>query len=344
MLELPLLLIVIVGAALVFDYTNGANDTGNVIATVIATRALTPKQAVVMAAVFNFIGALMGTAVAMTVVSGIVNIEKISPGSGDVTALAGCKFLVLAAVLGAIAWNVLTWLLGLPSSSSHALVGGLIGAGIAYGGFGMLKVGSIMTKVVVPIFASPLAGLLVGYGATLGLTWLSVRARPRPANRLFRRLQIFSSSVMAFSHGMNDAQKTMGLIALALYIFGRNPELAVPLWVKLACATVMVLGTVTGGWRIVKTLGSKFFRMEPIHGFAIQTASALVIEGATHFGAPISTTHVISSAVLGAGSVRSLSAVRWKVAGRMVTAWFLTLPAAALVGALMFWLLTALFI
>ncbi|MEI7435953.1 MAG: inorganic phosphate transporter [bacterium] len=329
MLEFPLLLLCIIIIALVFDYTNGANDTGNVIATVIATRALTPKQAVVMAALLNFSGALVGDKVALTVGTGILNTDLIM----------NCKVLVLAALLGAISWNVTTWMLGLPSSSSHALVGGLIGAGVAYGGWGTLEYASIFWKVIVPIVASPLAGFIVGYFVTLGLAWLCVKAKPKPANRAFRRLQIISASVMAFSHGMNDAQKTMGIITLALFIFGRIPVIAVPLWVKIACAVVMMLGTVTGGWKIVKTLGSKFFNMEPLHGFAIQTAAALVIEGATHFGAPISTTHVISSSVLGSGSVRNISAVRWGMAGKMITAWFLTLPAAALVGALMFWLL-----
>ena len=328
MLEFPLLLFIIT-VALLFDYTNGAHDTGNVIATVIATRALTPKQAVVMASLLNFAGAMVGNKVALTIGAGILN-----------TALVmNCKLLVLAALLGAIFWNVLTWILGLPSSSSHALVGGLIGAGVAYAGWGALEYASIFWKVIIPIFTSPLAGFVIGYFATLGLAWTCVNTKPRPANRAFRRLQILSSSVMAFSHGMNDAQKTMGIITLALFIFGKIPVIAVPLWVKISCAAVMALGTVTGGWKIVKTMGSKFFHMEPLHGFAIQTASALVIAGATHFGAPISTTHVISSAVLGSGSVRNISAVRWKMAGKMVTAWFLTLPAAALVGALMFWLL-----
>ncbi len=328
MLEFPLLLFIIT-VALLFDYTNGAHDTGNVIATVIATRALTPKQAVVMASLLNFAGAMVGNKVALTIGAGILN-----------TALVmNCKLLVLAALLGAIFWNVLTWILGLPSSSSHALVGGLIGAGVAYGGWGTLEYASIFWKVIVPIFASPLAGFIVGYFVTLGLAYACVNTKPRPANRAFRRLQILSASVMAFSHGMNDGQKTMGIITLALFIFGRISVIAVPLWVKISCATVMLLGTMTGGWKIVKTMGSKFFHMEPLHGFAIQTASALVIEGATHFGAPISTTHVISSAVLGSGSVRNISAVRWRVAGKMITAWFLTLPAAALVGALTFRLL-----
>ncbi len=329
MLEIPVLLLCIIIIALVFDYTNGANDTGNVIATVIATRALTPKQAVVMASLLNFAGAMVGNKVALTVGTGIL-----TP-----TLIMNCRLLVLAALFGAIFWNIITLMLGLPSSSSHALVGGLIGAGIAYGGWGTLEYSSIFWKVVVPIFASPLAGFIVGYLATLGLNWACVKAKPKPANRAFRRLQILSSSVMAFSHGMNDAQKTMGMITLALFIFGMIPAIVVPLWVKIACATVIMLGTITGGWKIVKTIGTKFFRMEPLHGFAIQTAAALVIEGATHFGAPISTSHVISSAVLGSGSVRNISAVRWNMARRMLTAWGLTLPAAALMGALMFWLL-----
>ncbi len=326
---MPLLLVVIIFVALVFDYTNGAHDTGNVVATVIATRSLTPKQAVAIAAVLNFLGAMVGDKVALTVGKGIVN----------TAAIMDCHTLVLAALLGAIFWNLLTWVLGLPSSSSHALVGGLIGAGWAYGGRATLEFSSIFWKVILPIFLSPLCGFLVGYGATLALAWMSVGARPKSANRLFRRLQVISSSIMAFSHGMNDAQKTMGIITLALFIFGRIPSIAVPLWVKIFCAIVMMLGTVTGGWKIVKTMSSKFFTMEPIHGLAIQTASAAVIEGATVLGAPISTTHVISASVLGSGSVRSLATVRWGVAGRMVIAWFLTLPAAALVGALMFRLL-----
>lgn len=329
MFELPLILLSIIVIALVFDYTNGAHDTGNVIATVIATRALTPKQAVAMASLLNFAGAMVGDKVALTVGTGILNTALIM----------NCKLLVLAALFGAIFWNIITWILGLPSSSSHALVGGLIGAGVAYSGWGTLEYASIFWKIILPIFASPLAGFIVGYFATLGLAWAFVKAKPKPANRTFRRLQIVSSSLMAFSHGMNDAQKTMGIITLALFIFGRIPVVAVPLWVKISCAVVMTLGTMTGGWKIVKTMGSKFFRMEPLHGFTIQTASALVIEGATHFGAPISTTHVISSAVLGSGSVRNISAVRWGMAGKMVTAWFLTLPASALVGALMFRLL-----
>ena len=329
MLDLPLLLPLIIFVALAFDYTNGAHDTGNVIATVIATRALTPKQAVAMAALLNFCGALVGNKVALTVGSGILNTALIM----------NCRLLVLAALLGAVFWNVLTWVLGLPSSSSHALVGGLIGAGVAYGGWGTLEYAGIFWKVILPIFVSPLAGFIACYLATLGLAHACVRVRPKPANRAFRRLQLLSSSVMAFSHGMNDAQKTMGIITLALFIFGKIPVIAVPLWVKFSCASAMLLGTVTGGWKIVRTMGSKFFHMEPLHGFAIQTASALVIEGATYFGAPISTTHVISSAVLGSGSVRNISAVRWGMAGKMVTAWFLTLPAAAIVGALTFRLL-----
>ena len=331
MLEVPLLLAFIVLIALVFDFTNGAHDTGNVIATIVATRALTPVKAVMLAATLNFAGALAGDQVAQTIGKGIV----------DTGRLLDSRLLVLAALLGAIFWNVLTWVLGLPSSSSHAMVGGLIGAGVASGGWHAIECRSVFWKVVVPIFASPLCGFVVGYLTLLGLAWIYHRipVRPTPANRLFRRLQILSSGLMAFSHGMNDAQKTMGIITLALFLFGAIPAVDVPLWVKISCAVVITLGTLCGGWKIVRTMGNKIFRMEPIHGFAIQTASAIVIEAATLCGAPISTTHVISCAVMGAGSVRRISAVRWSMAGRMVMAWLLTLPAAAVVGGLVYRLL-----
>jgi len=329
MLEVPLLLVCIVVVALIFDYTNGAHDTGNVIATVVSTNALSPLAAVMMAATFNFAGAMVGDQVAQTIGKGIVNPEMI----------AGCRTLVLAALLGAISWNVITWIFGLPSSSSHALIGGLIGAAIAYRGWDCIEYDNVVLKVLLPIVLSPLAGFVIGYLGMVGLSWLSVNARPGRANRTYRRLQLVSSSLMAFSHGMNDAQKTMGIIALALFLFGQIPSVMVPLWVKLACASAIALGTATGGWQIIKTMGSKFFKIEPIHGFAVQSSSAVVIELATAAGAPISTTHVISSSLLGAGASKRPSAVRWGIAGHMVVAWVLTLPAAAVVSAACLWFL-----
>lgn len=333
MLDVPVLLICIVVVALIFDYTNGAHDTGNVIATVVCTNAMSPRAAVMMASVLNFAGAMVGDQVAQTVGKGIINPQMIT----------GCKTLVLAALLGAIAWNIITWVAGLPSSSSHALIGGAIGAAVAYRGWGSIEYVNVFWKVLLPIIVSPLAGFIIGFISMVALSWICVRMRPGRANRAFRRLQLISASMMAFSHGMNDAQKTMGILALALFLFNQIPAIVVPMWVKLACATTIALGTATGGWKIIKTMGSKFFRIEPIHGFAIQTSSAAVIELATIFGAPISTTHVISSAVLGAGASKRLSAVRWGVAGHMVVAWVLTLPASALMGAVCLYLLRFVF-
>jgi len=326
------MLVAIVGVALFFDYTNGAHDSANAIATIVSTKVLSPKVAVVMAATLNFAGAFMGEQVAKTIGSGIVNADMV----------AGCQSLVLAALLGAIFWNLLTWYLGLPSSSSHALIGGLMGAAVAYSGFDALNLMSIVKKVIVPLVISPFAGFLGGYLIMVLLSWLFHKSKPRKVNTLFRKLQIVSSAFMATSHGQNDAQKTMGIITLALFIFHEIPEIHVPIWVKICCALAMGLGTATGGWKIVKTMGHKIFKLEPIHGCAAETAAAMVITGASHFGAPISTTHVISTSVLGVGSSKRLSAVRWGVAGNMVVAWVITIPAAGLVAALAFYALSLL--
>ncbi|QLA15434.1 inorganic phosphate transporter [Desulfolutivibrio sulfoxidireducens] len=322
--DIPLLLVAVVGIALIFDFTNGAHDSANAIATVVSTKVLSPLAAVTMAAILNLAGALLGTAVAHTIGSGIVSPELV----------AGSQGLVLSALFGAIVWNCLTWYLGLPSSSSHALIGGLIGASIAHGGFGAPNYPSILEKIVLPLVFSPLAGFLCGYLFMVVLSWLLVRASPTKVNHVFKKLQIASSAFMATSHGLNDAQKTMGIITLALFTFHQIPEMTVPLWVKLSCALAMGLGTATGGWKIVKTMGHKIFKLEPVHGFAAETAAALVITGASSFGAPISTTHTISTAVIGVGASKRLSAVRWGVCGNLVLAWILTIPAAALAGAL----------
>jgi PiT family inorganic phosphate transporter len=329
MLEIPLLLVVVIVVALAFDFTNGAHDTANAIATVVSTRVLSPGTAVMMAALLNLMGALIGTHVAQTVGSGIVHPDMIK----------GCQALTLAALCGAIFWNLLTWYLGLPSSSSHALIGGLIGAALAYKGSEALNFFSIFYKILLPLVLSPAAGFVAGYLMMLALSWILRDAHPRKANRAFRKLQILSSAFMATSHGTNDAQKTMGIITLALFIGHQIPDTKVPLWVQLSCALVMAMGTATGGWKIIKTMGHKIFNLEAVHGFSAETSAAGVISAASLFGAPISTTHVISAAILGVGSSKRLSAVRWGIAGQMAVAWILTIPATGLVAAICFELL-----
>lgn len=329
MLEIPLLLIFVVIIALVFDFTNGAHDSANAIATIVSTKVLSPRTAVIMAACLNLLGAFLGTEVAQTVGSGIVDPEMVT----------GCKILVLAALFGAIFWNMLTWYLGIPSSSSHALVGGLIGAAVAFKGWDAPNYASIGKKVLIPLLLSPLAGFLVGYLIMVALTWVFVKAHPRTVNTAFKKLQILSSAFMATSHGLNDAQKTMGIITLALVIFQMQPDVSIPFWVKLSCALAMGLGTAMGGWKIVKTMGHKIFKLEPVHGFAAETAAAAVIMGASSVGAPISTTHTISTAVIGVGASKRFSAVRWGVAGNLVVAWVLTIPASGAMAALCFYAL-----
>jgi len=321
-----MMLVAILAVALFFDYTNGAHDSANAIATIVSTKVLSPKMAVVMAATLNIAGAFMGEQVAKTIGSGIVNPEMV----------AGCQALVLAALVGAIVWNLLTWFLGLPSSSSHALIGGLMGAAVAHAGFNSLHLLSIFEKIIVPLLVSPLVGFLGGYLIMVSLSWCFHKSKPRKVNNLFRKLQVLSSAFMATSHGQNDAQKTMGIITLALFLSHEIPAIHVPVWVKISCAMAMGLGTATGGWKIVKTMGHKIFKLEPIHGCAAETAAALVITSASHFGAPISTTHVISTSVLGVGASKRFSAVRWGVAGNMVVAWVITIPAAGFVSYLAF--------
>jgi len=327
--EIPLLLFVVIVVALAFDFTNGAHDTANAIATVVSTKVISPGKAVMMAALLNLVGALIGTHVAQTIGSGIVHPDMIR----------GCQALTLAGLLGAIFWNLLTWYLGLPSSSSHALIGGLIGATLAYRGTEALNFASIGYKILMPLVLSPLAGFVAGYLMMLALSWIFRNAHPRKANKASRRLQILSSAFMATSHGTNDAQKTMGIITLALFIGHQIPDTRVPLWVQLACALVMAMGTATGGWKIIKTMGHKIFHLEAVHGFSAETSAAAVISVASSLGSPISTTHVISAAILGVGSSKRLSAVRWGVARRMATAWLLTIPASSVVAAVCFKLL-----
>ena len=322
MFEVPLLLIVIVLVALIFDFTNGAHDCANAIATVVSTKALSPRVAVSMAALLNLGGALLGTEVAKTLGSGIVNPAVVS----------GSHVLVLAALFGAIAWNVITWYYGIPSSSSHSLIGGLMGAAIAAAGVDSLNGMSIVHKVLLPLVLSPLAGFAVAFLVMWGIYWAFARVARSNVNRWFYKLQIVSAGFMATSHGLNDAQKTMGVITLALLIFGQIDTVEVPLWVKLVCALAMSAGTAVGGWKIVKTMGHKIFKLEPVHGFAAESSAALVITGASLVGAPISTTHTISACIFGVGSTKRLSAVRWGVAGNLVVAWILTIPAAAFIA------------
>ena len=331
MFDVPLLLILIIVAALIFDFTNGAHDCANAIATVVSTKVLTPRVAVSLAAALNLIGALLGTEVAHTLGTGIVRPELVM----------GSHILVLAALIGAIAWNSITWYFGIPSSSSHALIGGLMGAAFADAGPSALNLMSIVKKVIAPLLISPLAGFTVGFLMMVGISIAFFRVDRRFVNRFFRKSQMVSAGVMALSHGLNDAQKTMGVITLALLMFGRIEVIHVPLWVKLACALAMAAGTAVGGWKIVKTMGHKIFKLEPVHGFAAETSAAMVIGCASAFGAPISTTHTITACIFGVGSTKRLSAVRWGIAGHLIIAWVLTIPASAAVGAVSFLLLEA---
>ena len=320
------LVVVIVVVALSFDYTNGFHDSANAIATSVSTRALTPRVAVGMAAVANVLGALVSTKVARTVGGGIIDAPSGRAG----------LIIVLSALLGAIAWNLGTWYFGLPSSSSHALIGGLVGAALV--GSDGVKWSGLVDKVLIPMVLSPLIGLALGYLFMLVLLWVFRRANSTKTHRGFRFGQIFSSGTMAFGHGTQDAQKTMGVIALTLTVSGHlSPNAPIPLWVILSAAAAISAGTYSGGWRIMRTLGRRIFSLSPVSGFASQTAASGVLWSTAYLGLPVSTTHVITSSVMGVGATRRLSAVRWGVAGNIVTAWGLTLPAAATVAAL-FWL------
>jgi PiT family inorganic phosphate transporter len=311
-----IVLAAIIALGLAFDFVNGFHDTANAIATSVATRVLSPGQAVSMAAVLNVVGAVSGTAVASTV------------GRGIVPPAVATQQLVAAALIAAITWNLLTWWLAIPSSSSHALIFSIVGAGIAAAGVESIQIGGI-TKTLQGLVFSPLLGYLVALLLLMALLWIFARSRPLRVTRIFGRLQIVSAAYMAFSHGSNDAQKTMGVLTMALasYYGWTGDEWQVPLWVILAAAAAMGLGTAMGGWRIVRTMGLRVVELRPIDGFAAETAAATVIEVASRLGIPVSTTHVISSAILGVGSTRSLSAVRWGIAGRIVSAWVITIPA-----------------
>ena len=320
-----LLLVVVIVVALGFDFTNGFHDTANAVATSVSTRALTPRMAVLIASVANLAGAFATTAVAKTVGKDIVASDLINTKT------------VLAGLLGAIAWNLLTWWFGLPSSSSHALIGGLVGAALAQSGSEGVLWHGLAHKVVIPALIAPLIAFTAAFLVLLAIYWIFRRITRGVANRGFRLGQLVSGTFMAFTHGSNDAQKTMGVIALALFANGNLDEFEIPTWVKIAAGLAIATGTYVGGWRIMRTLGQRLYKMEPESGFAAQASAGATIWAATHYGYPLSTTHVISGAVLGAGALQRLSAVRWGVAGNIVFAWILTIPAAGLVAALFYW-------
>jgi len=329
--DLTLLLLAVLGLAVLFDYINGFHDTANAIATSVSTRALRPEHAILMSATANFVGALTGTAVAKTISSGLA----------DTPAGADGQTIVAAALVGAIVWNLVTWRLGIPSSSSHALIGGLLGAVIASIGAQAIKVDGVIGKVIVPLVLSPILGIAIGFTAMVVILNVFRRANPRRINERFRRLQIVSAAFMAFSHGSNDAQKTMGIMTLALIAAGALPaDASIPLWVIVLAASAISLGTAAGGWRIIRTMGQRVVKLDPVHGFAAETTAASIILTASHFGMPVSTTHVISSAIIGVGSSDRLSAVRWGVAGNIVIAWILTIPASAAVAAVAYLVLS----
>jgi PiT family inorganic phosphate transporter len=318
-----LTLVAVVAVALFFDFTNGFHDTANSIATSVSTRALAPRPAVLSAAVLNVAGAFVSFEVAATVAKGIV--------MPDVITLD----VVLAGLVGAITWNLITWYLGLPSSSSHALIGGITGSAIAASGFDVVQWRGLVEKVAIPSLAAPLLGIAGAAALMVGLMWIVRRRAPGTVNRVFRRLQLVSGGFVAFTHGTNDAQKTMGIIALALVASGHLGEDfdRPPFWVILSAALAMGAGTYAGGWRIIKTLGTRVAKLDPPRGFAAQTATAGILWTTAHYGFPVSTTHTVSGSVLGAGATRRLNAVRWGVAGNILVAWVMTIPAAALVGA-----------
>ena len=327
-----LLLIAVVAIALIFEFINGFHDCANAIATVVSTKVLSPRHAVLFGASLEFIGALTGTHVAKTIGSGIVNSEMIT------------LTVIFCALLAAVLWNLLTWYLGLPSSSSHALIGGLLGATIVKAGLSAVHFTTLIDKVIIPMFTSPLLGFCVGFSFMLFLIRIFNRANPQKVNKRFRKLQLFSSGLMALSHGSNDAQKTMGIITLALLAGGvlhKGPDgdFEIPLFVIIVCALMMAAGTMNGGWKIIKTMGHKIIKLKPIHGFAAETSAAGLILTASHFGIPLSTTHVISTAIMGVGSTFHAHAVKWRIVGNIVTAWVLTIPACMILSSIIYYLI-----
>jgi PiT family inorganic phosphate transporter len=319
---------ILIAVALVFDYINGFHDAANSIATVVSTRVLTPGKAVVWAAFFNFIAAFtFGTAVAKTVGAGLVDINIVT-------------FSVLfAGLTGAIVWDLITWYYGLPTSSSHALIGGYAGAAVAKAGLGAI-IASGWTKTLIFIVLAPMIGMTVGFLIMAGNLWVFRNFSPGRVDRWFRRLQLVSAAAYSLGHGGNDAQKTMGIIAGALFAGGYIAAFRIDIWVVLAAHAAIALGTLSGGWRIIHTMGSKITKLQPVGGFAAETAGAISLFTATHLGIPVSTTHTITGAIIGVGSIKRLSAVRWGVAGRIVWAWILTIPASAFIAAITYWIVS----
>jgi PiT family inorganic phosphate transporter len=328
-----LAVVALILVALVFDYINGFHDAANSIATVVSTRVLTPGKAVIWAAFFNFVAAFtFGTAVAKTVGAGLVDISIVSFS------------VIFAALVGAIVWDLITWYYGLPTSSSHALIGGYAGAAVAKAGWGAI-IASGWTKTLIFIVLAPLIGLVLGFALMVAILWIFSGTAPGRVDHWFRRLQLLSAASYSLGHGGNDAQKTMGIIAGALvaggYLNLDDGQLPIPLWVVLSAHAAIALGTLSGGWRIIHTMGSKITKLQPVGGFAAETAGAISLFTATHLGVPVSTTHTITGAIIGVGSIKRLSAVRWGVAGRIVWAWILTIPAAALIAALTYMITAA---
>ena len=333
-----ILLASVVLLALIFEFINGFHDCANAIATVVSTKVLSPKQAVFFSALLNFAGALMGTHVAKTIGSGIINAEIVT------------LTVVLCALLAAIIWNLITWWFGLPSSSSHALIGGLLGAALVKAGIDSIHLDTLTQKVLYPMFGSPVLGFVVGFFLMLLIAWIIIifKANPDSVNKKFRKLQLISSALMALSHGSNDAQKTMGIITLALIAGGilqtsGNGEFEIPIYVIITCALTMAAGTMNGGWKIIKTMGHKIIKLKPIHGFAAEGAAAGLILIASHLGIPLSTTHVISTSIMGVGTTFHAHAVKWRVVGNIVVAWVLTIPACMLISALSYYLIHKIF-
>src|SRR6266581_2258954 len=330
--------ITVVLVAVFFEYSNGFHDAANAIATVVSTKVLTPRQAIAMAAIFNLTGALLGGAVASTIGKGLVDTNVVTMAT------------VLCALIAAFAWNITTWWVGLPSSSSHALIGGLCGAALATarGNWSVLKWNSgLWPKVVVPMITSPLAGFFLGALVMFALFLIFHRFTPAAVHSVFGKLQIFSAAWMAHSHGTNDAQKTMGIITLALFTgtkagsfdhlpgwldFLKTPVFVLPTWVIGLCAATMAVGTAAGGWRIIRTLGHRMVKLQPVHGFAAETTAALIIQAASYYGIPLSTTHVISTSIMGVGAVKRFSGMKWRVVERIIWVWLFTLPASGLIG------------
>ncbi|HKZ18269.1 MAG TPA: inorganic phosphate transporter [Geobacteraceae bacterium] len=321
------LLLLVITSALIFDFINGFHDTANAIATCISTRALSIRSAILMAAVLNFAGAMISTKVATTIGKGIVDPVNVT------------QTVVLAGITGAIIWDLVTWYFGLPSSSSHAIIGGIIGSVITHAGVSALHWDGLK-KIILALVLSPIAGALAGFVFMVIMMWTFRNRSPHILNRGFRKLQVLSAAIMAFSHGSADAQKSMGVITMALVSYGYLQTFHVPMWVMISCAIAMALGTAVGGWRIIKTVGRDFVKLQPVHGFCVETASAGVILGAAAMGMPTSTTHVITSSILGVGLTKRLSAVNWQLAYRILWAWVLTIPASALVASLTYLVLS----